>query len=184
MKLEFTKIEETDYLMWPKDYQEVTEASPALSVFTDFKVRRPLILEPDTPAHEAEVFMLSAHVKLKLVVSDGNHFLGVVAMKDLRHPDFLTRIAAVYNRENLKVVDIMRPRATLDALAYADLELATVGDIINSLQHYAHQHCLVVDKASHRLRGILSVSDIAKKLKIKIELQHTSSFAELHLATK
>ncbi|HDY84001.1 MAG TPA: hypothetical protein ENH48_13730 [Halieaceae bacterium] len=78
----------------------------------------------------------------------------------------------------------MRPRATLDALAYADLELATVGDIINSLQHYAHQHCLVVDKASHRLRGILSVSDIAKKLKIKIELQHTSSFAELHLATK
>jgi CBS-domain-containing membrane protein len=184
MKLEFTEIDEIDYLMWPDNYQEISRDSPALSVFTDFKVRRPLILEPDTAAHEAEDFMLSAHVKLKLVVSEGNHFLGVVAMKDLRHPDFLTRIAAVYNRENLKVVDIMRPRATLDALAYADLEKATVGDIINSLQHYAHQHCLVVDKASHRLRGILSVSDIARKLKIKIELQHTPSFAELHLAAQ
>ena len=184
MKLEFTEIQEIDHLMWPENYQEISRDSPALSVFTDFKVRRPLILEPDTAAHEAEDFMLSAHVKLKLVVDDDSHFLGVVAMEDLRHPDFLARVAAVYTRDSLKVIDIMRPRDSLTALAYADLEKATVGDIINSLQHYVHQHCLVVDKASHRLRGIISVSDIARKLKIKIELQHTPSFAELHLAAQ
>ena len=182
MKLEFNRIDESDELAWPESYQEISQDSPALSVFTDFTVNPPLIIESTTAAYEAEEFMLKAHVKLKLVVDEKNKFLGVVAMEDLKHPDLLVRIAAVYNRESLTIGNVMRPRDTLEALCYADLEQATIGDVVTSLQEYNRQHCLVVDNALHLVRGLISVSDVARKLGVKIQPGHTSSFAKLYLS--
>jgi len=184
MKLEFTRIDESDDLAWPKNYEEISQDSPALSVFTDFTVNPPLIIESTTPAYEAEDFMLKAHVKLKLVVDEKNRFLGVVALEDLKHPDLLVRMAAVSNRERLTIGDVMRPTDTLEALCYADLEQATIGEVVTSLREYNRQHCLVVDNALHQVRGLISVSEVARKLKVKIQPGHTSSFADLYLSLR
>jgi CBS domain containing-hemolysin-like protein len=182
MKLKFKRIDGDDHLAWPENHEEISQDSPALSVFTDFTVNQPLVLDFTTPAYEAEEFMLKAHVKLKLVVDEKNKFLGVVALEDLKHPDFLMRMAAVYNRESLTIGDVMRHRDTLEAFCYADLERATIGDVITSLQDCNRQHCLVVDKTVHQIRGLISLSDVARKLKVKIQPGHTSSFAELYVS--
>lgn len=182
MKLEFKRIAESDDLAWPKNYEEISQDSPALSVFTDFTVNQPLVIESTMPAYQAEEFMLKAHVKLKLVVDENKIFLGVVALEDLKHPDFLRRIAAVYNRESLTIGDVMRPRITLEALCYADLGQAAIDDVVTFLRDYKRQHCLVIDKVLHQVRGLISASDVARMLKVKIQPGHTPSFSELYIS--
>lgn len=182
MKLEFSRIDKSVDLAWPENHQIVSQDSSSLSIFTDFTVTRPLLIESSASAYEAEEFMLKAHVKFKLVVNEQNKFLGVVAMEDLKRPDFLVRMAAVYNRESLKISDVMRPRDTLEALSYADLEQATIGDVVTFLQEYNYQHCLVIDKAMHLIRGLISVGDIARKLNAKTHPDRPSSFAELYFS--
>jgi CBS domain containing-hemolysin-like protein len=184
MGLEFYNAAKIDNLVWPENYREISQDSPCLNVFTDFKVHRPLTIEPSTRAYLLEELMLRAHVRLKFVVDEGGDFLGVVALEDIQHPDFLMRIAAVYTRDSLMVTDVMRPKSALNTLAFADIEQATVGEVIHFLQDYTYQHCLVIDTNSNRVRGLISVSDIARRLKIKIRVHDSPSFAELYLQAK
>jgi CBS domain containing-hemolysin-like protein len=184
MTLKFHDADNIEGVVWPENYQEVTDDSSCLDVFTDFKIQRPLVIEPSTRAHLLEELMLKAHVRLKLVVEDGCRFMGVVALEDLKTPDFLTRIAAVYNREDLLVADVMRPKNTLKTLAFADIEQATVGELIDFLRDYTNQHCLVIEAGSNHVRGLISVSDIARQLKIKIRVHDSPSFAELYLEAR
>jgi hypothetical protein len=88
---------------------EISEDSPCLNVFTDFKIHRPLVIESSTRAYLVEELMLKAHVRLKLVVEKDGHFL----------------------------------------------------------HGYTYQHCLVIDTNSNRVRGLISVSDIARRLKFE-----------------
>ena len=184
MALEFHTAAKIDNLVWPENYREISEDSPCLDVFTDFQIHRPLVIESSTGAYLLEELMLKAHVRLKLVVDEDGHFLGVVALEDIQHPDFLMRIAAVYTRDSLMVSDVMRPKSTLNTLTFADIEQATVGEVIHFLQDYTYQHCLVIDTNSNLVRGLISVSDIARRLKIKIRVHNSPSFAELYLQVK
>jgi CBS domain containing-hemolysin-like protein len=167
MALEFHTAAEIDNLVWPENYREISEDSPCLNVFTDFKIHRPLVIESSTRAYLVEELMLKAHVRLKLVVEKDGHFLGVVALEGIQHPDLLMRIAAVYIRDCLMVSDVIRPKSTLNTLTFADIEQATVGEVIHFLHDYTYQHCLVIDTNSNRVRGLISVSDIARRLKFE-----------------
>ncbi len=184
MTLKFYEAIDIDDLDWPDDYEEISKDSSCLHVLTDFKIQRPLIIESGIGAHVLEELMLTAHVRLKIVVDKDGHFLGVIALEDLKHPDFLSQMAAVYDEEKITVVDVMRPRSTLRALSFVDIEQATIWDVINFLQDYTYQHCLVIDTERKRLRGLISVSDVARKLKIRVRVQESPSFAQLYEAAR
>ena len=180
MSMKMYSIEETYRLVWPDNFRHFTMDSPALSVVTDFRFTMPLVIESDTPAYDLEELMTKAHERFKLVVDSDNRFIGLVALEDLQHPDFLARIAAVYTRDSLTVSEVMRPRHTLQALDYPDLEKATIRDIIESLKDFDYHHCLVVDRGAEEVRGLVSASDIEKHLLSPTTFTKAPGFAKLY----
>jgi len=180
MKLEMCDIEESYHLVWPDGCREFTTDLPALSVMTDFRVTIPLVIQSDAPAYDLQDVMKKTYQRFKLVVDSEDRFIGLIALEDLQHPDFLARIAAVYTREPLTVSEVMRPRHTLQALEHADLKQATVIDIIESLKNFDYHHCLVIDQSAGEIRGLISATDIAKRLHSGTRFTEAPRFAQLH----
>lgn len=153
--------------------------APATSVFTDFSVYHPFDLSIDTGAREAIHLMQVAHVRLKFVVADDQQFLGVVSTSDLNEQEIIKRVAAGQQERDLTVADFMRPKVQLQAISYADLSQANIGEVLLVLQENACQHCLVVDHGKGHIRGIVSSSDIARRLRLPPETMTAPDFIDV-----
>ena len=176
------ETESIDELAWPTDHQDLTVESPAIDVFTDFAVHKPLVIEASTSAHDALLLMQKTHVRLKLVVDSNNHFLGVVSLETLNRQEIVKKISEGYVKEDLQVTDFMQQKSALKAFDYKDILQAKIGDIVDSLQHSGFQHCLVIDREQHQIRGIFSASDITRKLHLPIDITNRSSFYNVYRA--
>ncbi len=172
-------VEQVDKLAWPENYQEINLDSPALLALTDFKKNKPLVIEETVSAHEAEQLMLRAHVHLKLIVDKNKKFVGVVSLNDIAQQEILKKIASGYSQNELLVADFMQSKISLKAIDYADLQFATVGDILETLKTNGERHCLVVNREKHNIRGVVSASDLVRMLKLNIDLSLPPSFVEI-----
>lgn len=166
-------------LAWPEITHEITLNSSALEIFTDFKIVKPLLVQSTASALEAEKLMQHAHVRLKMVVDSNNHFAGIISLDDLHSQEVMKKVVAGYSREDLTIADFMTPKDKLKTFEYSDIEHATISDIIETLKLAGQQHCLVVEREAHRVRGVISASDIARKLKLPINIVIDSSFANI-----
>lgn len=175
--------ERIDQLVRPEYFEKVSRDSSAMQVFTDFRVYEPLVIDATTTAVEAENMMKRSHVRLKLVIDENGSFKGVVALEDLSNAEIIKKVAEGYNREELQVADMMRKRQDLKVFDFHELEAMTVYDVLVVLRQYGHQHCLVVEREHHQIRGVISASDIARKLKMDISIQQPPKFAELYLSS-
>lgn len=175
--LQFYETQAIDQLAWPEQEQSVSPNSSAREIFTDFTHTQPLMLLASTSAIEAEKLMRKSHVRLKLVVDQHTEFLGVVSLEDLNSQEVIKKLSLGYSREDLSVADFMRPRASLRAFDYHDIERSTIQDVVEALKYSGHQHCLVIDRQRHKIRGIISASDIARKLSLPVDIARDSSFA-------
>ena len=178
-KIELHSIHNIDELVFPNTPKQLNVDSKAIEIFTDFKEIPPLLLDDDTPAIEAENYMLHSHVKLKIVVDHNKHFLGLLSLNDLNSQEIIKHVSKGENRTDLTVTDFMRPKSELKALHYEDLQRFTIMDVIQVLKESGQQHCLVVDGENNEIRGIISASDISRKLKLPINISQHSSFVEI-----
>jgi CBS domain containing-hemolysin-like protein len=172
-----------DQLVRPAYFEQLSGDSSAMVVFTDFRVYEPLVIDGTTTAIEAENMMKRSHVRLKLVIDSHGSFQGVIALDDLSNSEIIKKVAEGYNREELQVADMMRKRQDLKVFDFHELETMTVSDVLEVLRQYGHQHCLVVEREHHQIRGVISASDIARKLKMDISIQRPPKFAELYLSS-
>ena len=178
-KLQMFSLDSVDHLVQPDEVEVVTIESSALFIFTDFKKTQPLMIDAHTKATEAEHEMRKAHVKLKLVVDDSLEMIGVVSYHDLSSEAIIKNVASGVSRSELSVADLMRQRSTLRSIDIFDLERATVGDVIHTLQENGEQHCLVIDRKKHHIRGLISASDIARRLHLPVIIEQTPTFASI-----
>ncbi len=177
--IELYDTESVDELAWPEVNHAVSLDTPATDVLTDFTQQKPLVLEDSVTAAEARTLMQRAHVRLKIVVDANNHFLGVVSLQDLDNQSLIKKQAEGFKPEELRVTDFMRRRSELKAFSYAELAQARIRDVIQALRCSGQQHCLVIDRENHAIRGIISASDLARKLHLPIEIENRSSFAHV-----
>lgn len=177
--LKLYNLESVDNIVYPENYEQVTINSPAELIFTDFKYIKPLIIEDDTLAADALKLMAKAHVQMKIVVSVNGDFLGIVSSKELSEQNIMAEIARGVDREDLHVRDMMLPRDTLKALDHENIKNSTVNDVVNLLKNNGLSHCLVLDRQHHHIRGVISSSDIARKLHLPIEINTKTSFSQL-----
>ena len=175
--------DQVDQLVHPENFQKISSGSSEKVIFTDFAEHEPLVIEASSSAIEAENMMRRSHVRLKLVIDEHGLFLGVIALEDLSDGEIIKKVAKGYNRDELQVADMMRKRQDLKVFDYADLDLMTVADVLTVLKLSGHQHCLVVEREKHQIRGVISASDIARKLKMDISIQQPPKFAELYLSS-
>ncbi len=158
--------------------------SPARDVMTDFtKITAVIILQGDS-ADEAHLRMIQRGVRLLLVVDADRRVQGIVTANDvLGEKPVKTAVQRGVPRSEVRVRDIMTPRATLEALEIREVEAATVGHVVATLKAAGRQHTLVVDldaKGQQRVRGVFSATQIARQLGIAITIEVVArTFADI-----
>jgi CBS-domain-containing membrane protein len=159
--------------------------SPALEVMTDLAQTRLITVHVDTAIDDALALMIQAAVRLLMVVNERQQIVGLVTSRDLNGEKpihFASRERVT--RDAIRVEDVMVRKAQMEVLQLRDVELARVGDIIQTLRASARQHAVVVEPNPGGdellLRGLFSITQIGRQLGIEIEPSGAvQSFAEL-----
>ena len=172
-------VEAIDHLVQPADFDDTTLSSPALSVVTDFKHSLPNMISATSSASDALEMMQQEQSKLKLVVDNDGEMVGLLHLEQLSDQAIMRRVAFGDSRDDILVADLMRPRERIKALAYQQLKQCSIADVVNTLQSSGEQHCVVIDRESHQIRGVISAQDIARRLKVNLHIQQTPTF--LHI---
>ncbi|MEQ8800648.1 CBS domain-containing protein [Haliea sp.] len=182
-KLHMYPTFEIDELEYPQEPSGLTLASSALDFFTDFRDITPLVILDSTTAVEANKLMRQTHVRMKFVVNNAGHFVGVVVADDLIERKIVMKVSEGHARETIPVSEFMTCKTAMKALDFGEIATARISDVIAALKQSGEQHCLVVDRQNHRVRGIFSASDISRKLHLPINIQEKSSFYKVFSAT-
>lgn len=172
-------VENIDHLVQPADFDGTTLQSPAMSVITDFKHNEPNTIEESTRARDALHMMQREHSKLKLVTDAQGELVGLLPLDQLSEQAMMRHVAFGTSRNDIRVADVMRPRERIKALAWQQLKHCTISDVVNTLQSSGEQHCVVIDRENHQIRGVISAQDIARRLKMPLHIQQAPTF--LHI---
>ncbi len=159
--------------------------SPAARFMTDFRYVQPIIVQDDAETDQALATMKKAHVRL-LLVSHGtdDEFVGVISATDLVGGKVLAYMAnsQTNHREDVLVRHIMTDREHIHGLDYAKVELATIGDVLETIKNLNEQHAVVVEQLDgvHTVRGLFSTTDVVRALHIPFDVEpHAKTFFEL-----
>ena len=174
--------------------------SPAVQVMTDLARVAPATIRPQAPLDGANQFMITRGVRLLLVTDDHENVLGLITATDiLSEKPMRAAIERGVRRDELTVADVMTPAEQVEVIAYADVEGARVGHVLETLRRAGRQHALVVDHdeiASGRplvpparrtmVRGIFSISQIARQLGVAVPAagEVARTFSEIESAIK
>ena len=169
--------------------QRVDIESPALQVMTDLSRVSPATIRPQAPLGGANQFMITRGVRLLLVIDDDETVLGVITATDiLGEKPMLAATGRGLRRDELTVADVMTPAAQVEVIAFADVQGARVGHILETLRRAGRQHALVVEPAAGRsmVRGIFSLSQLARQLGITLPSggEVARTFSEIESAIK
>ena len=179
-KMKLINLSAIDNIVSPEKFEEVSLSSPAISVFTDFKYQKALVIEGETIASQALQLMQKAHVRMKVVISSSEDFLGIITTNEISEQNIVANLSKGIDREDILVKDLMIPKYQLQAFEFNDLLTMTVGDILSTLENNKLRHCLVLDSRNHHIRGVISSSDIARKLQMNVNIDNQFSFNSIY----
>ncbi|NLQ16408.1 CBS domain-containing protein [Marinomonas sp. M1K-6] len=177
--LTYVSTKDVTDLTWPITTANVNLYSPALSVFTDFQKAGPRVIESSTRADELVLLMKKEHVRMKVVVDAENHFIGVVSLEDLSEDVFIKQVANGFQRSELMVADLMRAKEALLALSYTSLKNSDIESLLFSQRNNQFQHLLVIDEDTKAIRGLISSNDVARQLRLDIDVGF-SNFEQIY----
>ncbi|MDX3772580.1 CBS domain-containing protein [Chromatiaceae bacterium AAb-1] len=172
-------VEPIDHLVQPEEFAGPQLDSPAINIVTDFRHSQPTTINYAASAADALDTMQHENVRLKLVVDQDNEMIGLITLESLSDQSIMRHVANGTNRNDISVSDLMTPRSHLKALAYEQLQHCTIADIVNTLQSNGEQYCLVIDRESHHIRGVISAQDIAKRLHIPLQIHKAPTFLSI-----
>lgn len=164
----------------------VTLDSPALSVMTDFSQTLAATIEPEAGIEQANEFMKRRGVRALLITDAQGSVVGILtATEVLGETPVKLALERGIRRQDVRVADIMTPRAMLELLAFEEVRQARVGHIVATLKHAGRQHFLVGERSANeeRVRGIFSLTQIARQLGVQLQpnaFAHT--FSEIEAA--
>jgi CBS domain-containing protein len=174
--------------------------SPAAQVMTDLARVAPATIRPQAPLAGANQFMITRGVRLLLVVDDHENVLGLITATDLlSEKPMRAATDRGLRRDELTVADVMIPAEQVEVIAYADVQGARVGHVLETLRSAGRQHALVVDydeipserplvPAARRamVRGIFSISQIARQLGVPVPAagEVARTFSEIESAIR
>jgi CBS domain containing-hemolysin-like protein len=159
-----------DELASPDEPLVYTFKTPAIAFIHDFKNIKPLAVDSRAKADEMKSLMLNLHVSFISVMDSTDHFVGIVSLDDLSDQNLIRKQAEGYPRNEIQVADFMTLRKDLLAFDSREIETASIGDVIESLKTNGRKECLVLDRDSHKIRGVFTISEISKKLQQPIEI--------------
>ena len=172
----------------PTDNTPVTLASPALDVMTDLTKVKAATTHPRTTLRQAEQAMIYQGVRMLFVVTEMPLIEGLITATDLGGDK---QMRVVHERhlhyDELCVADVMTELGALDAIDYAVVRAAAVGNAVATLQRLGRNHLLVVEASTaqtpRRVRGVISRSQVERQLGRPIDITPiANSFSEIERA--
>ena len=172
----------------PTDNAPVTLASPALAVMTDLTKVKAATTHPRTTLRQAEQAMIYQGVRMLFVVTEMPLIEGLITATDLGGDK---QMRVVHERhlhyDELCVADVMTELGALDAIDYAVVRFAAVGNAVATLQRLGRNHLLVVEASTaltpRRVRGVISRSQVERQLGRPIDITPiANSFSEIERA--
>jgi len=172
----------------PTDNAPVTLASPALAVMTDLTQVKAATTHPRTTLRQAEQAMIYQGVRMLFVVTEMPVIEGLITATDLGGDK---QMRVVHERhlhyDELCVADVMTELGALDAIDYAVVRSAAVGNAVATLQRLGRNHLLVVEASTaqtpRRVRGVISRSQVERQLGRPIDITPiANSFSEIERA--
>jgi len=172
----------------PADNAAVTLESPALAVMTDLTKVKAATTHPRTTLRQAEQAMIYQGVRMLFVVTEMPLIEGLITATDLGGD---RQMQVVHERgvhyDELCVADVMTGFGSLDAIDYAVVRSAAVGNAVATLQRLGRNHLLVVEAATaqtpRRVRGVISRSQVERQLGRRIDITPiANSFSEIERA--
>jgi len=160
----------------------VKRNSEATSIMTDLQQSTAYSISAISTIGQAHQKMILCGVRLLFVLDVEDQLSGLITATDLfgERPLIYLREHGG-DRNTILVKDIMTPREDIQALYYADVVRASVGDIMETLCQANRQHVLVVD--NDHIRGLFSATDIARSVGEDIIVSgRARNFAELNSA--
>jgi hypothetical protein len=174
--------------------------SPALQVMTDLSRVSSATIRPQAPLAGANQFMITRSVRLLLVVDERETVVGVITATDiLGERPMVVATERGLRRDELTVADVMTPAEQVQVIAFADVQGARVGHVLETLRRAGRQHALVVDfdplppagplappGRRTMVRGIFSIAQIARQLGITLSAggEVARTFSEIEAAIK
>ncbi|HET7587736.1 MAG TPA: CBS domain-containing protein [Gammaproteobacteria bacterium] len=166
--------------------ENVTLRSPAIDVMTDLARVAAITIGPNNTMDDALTRMKNSGVRLLLVLNNEGATLGLITARDIqgeRPVRFMRELGVA--REDVLVRDIMTPRERLEAMWMRDVQVASVGDIIETLKRTGRQHAMVVERTvdGAMIRGLFSSVQIGRQLGVQIQQSGVAgTFSELEAA--
>ena len=177
--LKLFKVDSDYELAIPDHFDDITSQSPALAVFTDFRAHQPATVFPDSPVTLAQRLLVNTHLSALAVVDQAQIVCGLITEAGLNEQAIMGKISQGRTRDELQVRDFWLPIDKVMAIDYKDLNRYSVGKIIDLLREERQPLMLVVDRDDHLVRGILSASEIARRLHRAVEIEMDSSFSDI-----
>jgi CBS domain-containing protein len=168
--------------------ERVTLDSPALLVMTDFAQVPAATIEQEASIATADDFMRRRGVRALIVTGAGGVVAGILTATDLLgEKPIKFALENGVKRDEIRVSDLMTARSLIELLVYEEVRQAHVGHIVATLRNAGRQHFLVGEGRSggERVRGIFSLSQIARQLGIELEpTSFAHTFAEIESALR
>lgn len=164
---------------------DVAMDAPATLVMTDFNEITPFSIEPTASIDAANDKMIACGVRLLFVTDNAGSLLGLVTATDTLGEKPLKYLQEHGGRrDDIITQEIMTPHEQLLALRMSDVQMASVGDIIETMKAFGRQHILVAEpqngESGESIRGIFSTSQISRQVGFTIELvERANNFAEV-----
>lgn len=179
--LNTVRLNQSEKVFVDEDASTVTLETPAIAVATDFKIKRPALLEGDVSIDQALAIMRKSHVRSVLVIDGNEHFLGLLTLADLESRKVLSTAEAMnLKRADLTAADLMTPKQKLFGMPYVEIVRARIGDLLKTLNSLGTQHVLLTDDEQH-IRGIISATEVARMLHVDIDITaKATSFAQIY----
>lgn len=166
--------------------------SPATDVMTDLSRVAAITIPAGASIDEAQQAMITHRVRALFAVDETRAVLGIITSTDIlgEKPIQIAQRRGVRHAEVL-VREVMTPAELLEAMELQDVMRARVGDVVETLKRSGRQHALVIESgstgsatATRTLRGIFSLTQIARQLSIPPEISHdvARTFAEIEAA--
>ena len=170
------------------DDAAVTLASPALAVMTDLTQVKAATTHPRTTLRQAEQAMIYQGVRMLFVVTQMPLIEGLITATDLGGDKQMRVVNERHlHYDELCVGDVMTPLGALDAIDFAVVRAAVVGNAVATLQRLGRNHLLVVEAATaqtpRRVRGVISRSQVERQLGRPVDITPiANSFSEIERA--
>lgn len=178
-KLELSPLHDSDKLVFPEEFHELSMDSPALKFVSDFKKHHPAVLTASVSALDAAQVLRTGHLSWVLVMDHHGDFIGLLTADDVSYQRVMQLVAAGHNRGDLTVGDLMRRRNRLQLLNLEQIRGASIREVLEAMRSSGQRHCLVVDMDQHHVRGVISAEDVAARLDMEYPIDTPESFAAL-----